>query len=97
MESPIPYFSNLQDSRVERTKAHFLEDIIFIAIASVLCVTETWDDMEDFGRSKESWFKTFLQLPEGTPSHDAFNRVFSLLAPMNWEEAFWNGLNRYLI
>ena len=88
MESPIPYFSNLQDPRVERTKVHFLEDIIFIAIASVLCGAETWDDMEDFGKSKEAWLKTFLQLPEGIPSHDTFNRVFSMLDPCELEKCF---------
>ena len=81
MESPIPYFSNLYDLRVERTKAHLLEDIIFITIASVRFGAETWDDIEDFGKSKETWLKTFLQLAEGIPSHDTFNRVFSLLDP----------------
>ena len=88
MESPIPYFSNLHAPRVERTKAHLLENIIFIAIVSVLCGAETRDDMEDFGKSKEAWLKTFLELPEGIPSHDTFNRVFSLLDPGELEKGF---------
>ena len=88
MESPISYFSDLADPRIERTKSHLLDDIIFIAIASVLCGAETWNDMEDFGKAKLTWLKTFLKLPEGIPSHDTFNRVFSLLDPKKLEECF---------
>ena len=88
MESPISYFSGLADPRIDRTKAHLLDDIIFIAIASVLCGADTWDDMEDFGKAKLSWLKTFLKLPEGIPSHDTFNRVFSLLDPKKLGDCF---------
>ena len=88
MESPISYFSNLSDPRVDRTKAHLLYDIIFIAIASVLCGADTWNDMEDFGKAKLPWLKTFLKLSGGIPSHDTFNRVFSLLDPKKLGECF---------
>jgi predicted transposase YbfD/YdcC len=88
MESPINYFSNLTDPRVERTKDHLLDDIIFIAIAAVICGAESWNDMENYGKSKESWLKGFLQLPNGIPSHDTFNRVFSTLDPQELEKCF---------
>lgn len=52
MNSPFPFFSELTDPRVERTKAHMLEDILFIAIASVICGAESWNDMESFGKAK---------------------------------------------
>ncbi|MDR2138995.1 MAG: ISAs1 family transposase, partial [Tannerella sp.] len=81
MESPLSYFSTLRDPRVERTLEHNLEDILFIAIASVICGAESWNDMEEFGKSKEEWLKTFLSLPDGIPSHDTFNRLFSALDP----------------
>jgi hypothetical protein len=44
--------------------------------------------MEEFGKSKEVWLRTFLKLPNGIPSHDTFNRVFSLLKPSKLETAF---------
>jgi hypothetical protein len=88
MESPISYFSGLVDPRIDRTKAHLLDDIIFIAIASVFCGAETWNDMEDFGKAKFLWLKTFLKLPEGIPTHDTFNRVFSFLDPKKLGECF---------
>ncbi len=81
MESPLVYFSSLTDPRVERTREHRLDDILFIAIASIICGAEGWNEMEEFGTAKEEWLKTFLALPGGIPSHDTFNRVFSALDP----------------
>ena len=88
MDSPLPFFTCLRDPRVERTKAHLLEDILFIAITSIVCGAESWNDMELFGKSKEDWLRTMLRLPEGIPSHDTFNRVFSLLDPKELEKGF---------
>ena len=88
MNSPFPFFSELTDPRVERTKAHMLEDILFIAIASVICVAESWNDMENFGKAKQEWLRTFLRLPAGIPSHDTFNRVFFALNPEELESSF---------
>ncbi len=88
MHSPLLFFSGLTDPRIERTKAHLLEDILFIAITSVICGAESWNDMELFGKAKEKWLRTVLKLPEGIPSHDTFNRVFSLLDPKELEAGF---------
>ena len=44
--------------------------------------------MEPLGKTKEEWLRTFLRLPEGIPSHDTFNRVFSALNPDELENSF---------
>lgn len=88
MDSPIKYFAELTDPRVERTKDHLLADIVFIAIAAVLCGAESWNEMEQYGKAKQSWLKTLLALPNGIPSHDTFNRVFSALDPEQLEACF---------
>ena len=88
MESPLQFFAGLEDPRVERTKAHLLEDIVFISIASVLCGAESWNEMEHFGKCKVEWLKTFLKLPGGIPTHDTFNRFFSALDPEQFERCF---------
>jgi hypothetical protein len=62
METPLAYFSGLTDPRVERTREHRLDDILFIAIASVICGAESWNDMEAFGKSKEEWLRSFLHI-----------------------------------
>jgi len=88
MESPISYFSQMPDPRIDRCKAHSLEDIVFITIAAVICGAETWNEIEAYGESKEDWLREHLLLPNGIPSHDTFNRFFSLLDAEVFEEAF---------
>ena len=68
--SLVDYFEDLEDPRVERGKRHSLLDIITIAICAVICGADTWVYVEMFGKSKEEWFRTFLDLPNGIPSHD---------------------------
>jgi hypothetical protein len=80
-EKSSQLFFYLNRSRVARTRKHKLEDILFIAIASIICSAESWNDMEEFGKAKEEWLKTFLSLPGGIPSHDTINRLFSALNP----------------
>jgi predicted transposase YbfD/YdcC len=58
---------------------HKLEDILTIAICAVICGAETWVDIADFGKAKQPWLQTFLELPNGIPSHDTFGRVFAVL------------------
>ena len=75
--SLVFYFSAIEDPRMDRTKEHRLIDILIIALCAMLCGAETFVDFADFGRAKKSWFKTFLELPNGIPSHDTFGRVFA--------------------
>ena len=82
------HFSELEDPRIERSKRHKLIDIITITICAVICNADGWTDIELFGKSKHKWFKNFLELPNGIPSHDTFSRVFSLLNPEKLQECF---------
>jgi predicted transposase YbfD/YdcC len=93
MEEPRPldletYFGGIEDPRVERTKRHKLLDIIIIAICGVICGAEGWVEIEEFGKGKEEWLKTILELPNGIPSHDTFGRVFARLDPVQFEACF---------
>jgi predicted transposase YbfD/YdcC len=86
--SLIAHFKDLPDPRVERTKDHDLIDILVIAICTLLCAGEYFNDMEDFGHAKHDWFKTFLRLRNGIPSHDTFNRLFGALDPQAFLDCF---------
>lgn len=82
------HFSGIKDPRIERKKLHQLIDIITITLCAVIAGAETWSDIELFGQCKYDWFKSFLELPNGIPSHDTFNRVFTLLDPQQLEKCF---------
>jgi predicted transposase YbfD/YdcC len=79
------HFATLEDPRVERTKHHQLLAIITIALCGVICGADTWVDIEEFGKAKRAWLETFLELPNGIPSHDTFGRVFARLDPEQFQ------------
>ena len=82
----IECFKELKDPRVNRTKKHLLLDIIAIAICAVICGAEGWEEIEDFGKARQEWFSSFLELPNGIPSHNTFSRVFGALKPLVFQE-----------
>ena len=89
LEAIEEHFSQVTDPRVDRTKEHKLIDMIVIAICAVICGAEGWTDLENFGNSKLLWLKSFLELPNGIPSHDTFGRVFSMLDAQQFQLAFY--------
>ena len=74
----LSYFFSMKDPRIERKKLHPLENIIFISIAAVICGAETWEEIEDFGKVKFNWLSGILDMKNGVPAHDTFNRFSSL-------------------
>jgi predicted transposase YbfD/YdcC len=58
-----------------------LQDILFIALCTLLSNGEDFADMEEFGNQREDWLKKFLELPQGIPTHDTFNRVLQAIDP----------------
>lgn len=82
------YFENIPDYRIARNKKHSLSDVIILSILAVICGAESWNSIEEFGKTKIGFLRTFLKLPNGIPSHDTINRVFSNLRPKIFEELF---------
>jgi predicted transposase YbfD/YdcC len=98
------HFAGLTDPRIDRSRLHELLDIVAIAICAVVAGADTWDDIEDFGNAKITWLSTFLDLPNGIPSHDTFRRLFERLDPdqfqrgfLGWIEALHEATERQVI
>src|ERR1700710_78119 len=81
IETLAQYFSTVEDPRCSGKVEHRLIDVLVIAVCAVIACAESWDDIALYGRSKLVWLKTFLELPNGIPSHDTFRRVFMLINP----------------
>jgi predicted transposase YbfD/YdcC len=83
----VRFFREMPDPRANNV-IHKLHDILVIAICGVICGADGWAEVEVFGNAKLAWFKTFLDLPNGIPSHDTFGRVFSMINPEAFERCF---------
>jgi predicted transposase YbfD/YdcC len=84
MDSPteitLAIFRALPDPRVERTKVHSLEVIMFIALCTYLSGGDGFYDMEDYAQARQDWLREHIGM-QSVPSHDTFNRVFQAISP----------------
>ena len=78
----------IPDPRTGNRKAHKLIDIITIAIIATLCGEDDWVGIEEFGLAREEWFRQFLELPHGIPSHDTSAAYFRSSLREAFEQAF---------
>jgi len=81
LELFTPYFENLTDPRLQRSQRHSLLNILIIALCATLANADGWVDIERFGKAKLEFFRRFLDLPNGIPSHDTFGRLFARIDP----------------
>jgi len=80
------------DPRVQGRTRHLLIDIFVIAICGVIADCDSWSEIVQFGEKRQAWFKRFLKLPHGIPSHDTFERVFNQVDPRAFETCLVNWL-----
>ena len=83
------HFQELQDPRRQTlNRRHNFIDMLVIAICGVICGANDWVAVATFGKAKEDWLGTFLELPNGIPSHDTFTDVFTKLSPDQFRQCF---------
>jgi predicted transposase YbfD/YdcC len=75
------HFRRLYDPRVVGRTKHLLIDLLVMALCGIVANCDDWPDIALFAQQRESWFRRFLRLPGGIPSHDTFERVFAALNP----------------
>jgi len=60
---------------------HKLEDILVIGFCGVLAGCDDFVEIASWAQHHEGFLSTFLELPNGIPSHDTFGRVCALVRP----------------
>ena len=89
LPDPRPHFAELKDPRREtKNKLHKLGDILMIVLCAVLSGIEDWVGMEEFALQKEGWFRGFLDLENGIPSHDTISDVMGRIERKSFADAF---------
>ncbi len=83
-----PYFNSITDPRDISKIKHLLTDIIGLSLIAVIAGCESYDDIEDFGITKETWLRKYLHFPNGVPSHDTIERLFESIDPTEFNSCF---------
>jgi predicted transposase YbfD/YdcC len=87
MRSIISIFREVRDPR-DMNARHDLADVLFVALAAMLCGAKGCVDMAAFAQARLSDLREIVPLRHGAPSHDTFSRVFRLLDPAELAGAF---------
>jgi len=89
------HFEGLTDDRQSWKVKHNLLEIVVMTICAVIAGCDVWEDIFDYCRAKETWFRESLKmgLEHGIPSHDTIQRVWAMIHPDELERCFrsWIG------
>lgn len=97
-ESFLNHFETIEDPRIDNhNRLHNFYDILVITILGAICGADTWTEICEFANAKCDWLETFLELPNGIPSHDTFGRLFSLINPEEFETCFCSWISSLTI
>jgi len=95
--SLLDYIEQLPDPRQAKKCRHLFSEVVFMALCGILCGADDWNSIELYARTREEWFRRYLKLPGGIPSHDTFNRLFTLLDPSSFHDLFIHWVQHTLI
>ena len=83
----IDILEQVEDPR-DYSTPHALTDILFVALAAMLCGAVHCTDMAAFAEARLELLRQFVPLKGGAPSHDTFSRVLRALDPQAFNAAF---------
>ena len=92
MEEVLKYLNLVVDKRQEKKVLHKMSDIIALVFFALLGNADEWVEIETFGEEHEEFLRTYLELPNGIPSHDTIQRVFSMVSSefLSGLQTLWN-------
>jgi len=89
MLNPIDsFFNEVEDPRTGRNVRYPMNEILLVAVITLLCGGQSFGDMADTGRAKHAFLEKFFRFENGIPSEDTFRYVFMLLDPRKFGDCF---------
>jgi len=73
-----------------------LIDVLVIIILAVISGSEGWDEIYEYGESKEEWLREYLELKRGIPKPDVYRRVLAAIKPEKLEEVYREWVGGYV-
>lgn len=89
----IEAFGEIPDPRVDRSKIHSLQSLLFIALCTFLSGGRSFYEMELFAQTQQEWLKQTVNMIN-VPSHDTFNRIFQAINPEHFENVLIEMTNK---
>lgn len=81
MEELLNWMEYIEDVCRERKVRHKLKDILVIVLFATLANADDWEEKALFAKEYHDYLRKYIELKNGTPSHDTLNRVVGLLYP----------------
>jgi hypothetical protein len=83
----IAMFHDLPDPRATTaTSRHGLVENLTIAVSAIIGGANGWEQIAEYGRRKDPFFRRDLALEHGIPRHDTFYQVFTRFRPATFAE-----------
>jgi predicted transposase YbfD/YdcC len=87
-------FVGIRDPRQAKKVEHDLVELLVIAVCGVLAGADDFVEIEEWSKEKDDWFRRYLRLEHGIPSHDTFGRVFAAIDADEFGTAFRRWVSR---
>ena len=68
----VDIFVGLRDPRQAKKVDHNLAELLVVAVSAVLAGADDFVEIEEWAKEKQDWFRQYLTLENGIPSHDTF-------------------------
>ncbi len=90
----ILFLEDLPDPRQDAKVLYLLPEMIFMAVCCTVAACDDWVEVADHAEENIDWFRKYLALPNGVPSHDTFSRPLAGWILSHWPNV-WPGLSSH--
>jgi predicted transposase YbfD/YdcC len=89
----LDQFGEIEDQRLEKNTLYTTSEILLVTFLAVICGAEGWQDVENYGKSKIDYLRSYLDYSNGVPSDDTVRRFFRVVNPEHFKQIFCKWVN----